>query len=120
MTFGAVHTPEEFAVRSLHEGDFNADDAGRGAPAGPASRWRPLLSWRDHPVLLEDQRLLRDVDNAAAIALGSLQRTLADRGSMADKRERELLTALVGRMEAVQAVAAESGDDLHRYRAGLV
>jgi hypothetical protein len=37
---------------------------------------------------------------------------------MADKRESQLLTALVRRIEAVQATAAEAGDDLHRYRAG--
>jgi len=32
----------------------------------------------------------------------------------------ELLTALVRRMEAVQATAAEAGDDLYRFRKGEV
>jgi hypothetical protein len=111
---------DDSAVRSLLDGDSDAHVAGRGAPADEPSRWHPLLSWRDHPALLEHQRLLRDVDHAAALALASLQRTLAERGGRAGKQESELLTSLVHRMEGVQTTAAEAGDDLYRFRKGEV
>lgn len=120
MTLRAVHAPDESGVRTLFDPDSGAPAAGGGAPADQPSRWHPLLSWRDHPALLEHQRLLRDVDHAAAVALSSLQRTLVDRGSMAGKQESELLGALLRRMEAAQATAAEAGDDLYRYRKGEV
>jgi hypothetical protein len=78
------------------------------------SHRRPLLSCRDHPALLDVQRLLYDVDRAAAIALERLEGTLDGRVALASAPEREPLTALVRRMEAAQAAAAEGGVDLYR------
>lgn len=91
-----------------------------GAPADPPSRWKPLLSWRDHPALLEQQRLLRDVDRAASAALDAMHRSLTERGSMAGAHETELMNAQFGRMTAAQASAAEAGDALYRFRIGEV
>jgi hypothetical protein len=100
------------AERSLFDGD-----ADMPAPAADQpSRWLPLLSWRDYPALLQQQRLLRDVAQAAAVARDSLQRALDERGSTAGEQERALLTTLIGRMDEAEAAAAASGDDLYRYR----
>lgn len=81
-----------------------------------ASRWRPLLSWRDYPALLELQRLLADVEHRAELALERVQDTLDDRAAMAKEPEREVLTVLVRRMEAARAAATEAGEVLFRFR----
>jgi hypothetical protein len=100
------------AERSL----FDADADMPAPAADQPSRWLPLLSWRDYPALLQQQRLLRDVAQAAAAAHDSLQRALDERGSTAGEQERALLTTLIGRMDEAEAAAAASGDDLYRYR----
>jgi len=82
------------------------------------SRWRPLLSWRDYPALLELQRLVGEVEHHAELALERVQETLDDRAAMAKEQEREVLTLLVRRMEAAQAAAAEAGEVLFRFRSG--
>ena len=95
---------------------FDADADTPAARTNQPSRWLPLLSWRDYPALLEHQRLLRDVAQAAAVARDSLQRALDERGTTAGEQERALLTMLITRMEEAEAAAAASGDDLYRYR----
>jgi hypothetical protein len=116
----AVQAPDEMTERTLFDANADALAAGDGVEADQPSRWLPLLSWRDYPALLQHQRLLRDVAQAAAAARDALQRALDDRGSVAGEHERALLTTLRTRMDETEAAAVASGDDLYRYRIAAI